>query len=302
MSEENRDSKIHFNYEKAFSRNIGWVTTEEQQILRGKKVAIAGMGGVGGHHAVNLARLGVGSFHLADFDEFEVHNMNRQSGCDMSTLGQRKLTVMSERVHAINPETKISVFPEGVNANNVEAFLKNVDIYVDGLDAFVLDVRRDVFQACYERGIPAITVAPVGMGAALMNFLPKKMSFEKYFGFDDSQTEAQRIFRFICGMTPSFIHMKSLVVRQRFDLSNKSAPSTSMGCYLAAGVAGTEVLKILLNRRPVACAPSGLHFDSYSYCLRKTWMPFGGANPIFNFKVKLLEYLGRRGASLPKKD
>ena len=301
MPEESCERKMAFNYERAFSRNIGWATIEEQQLLRGKKVAIAGMGGVGGHHAVNLARLGVGSFHLADFDEFEVHNMNRQSGCDMSTLGQRKLSVMSDRVLAINPEAKISAFPEGVNAKNIDAFLKDVDIYVDGLDAFVLDVRRAVFQGCHERGIPAITVAPVGMGAALMNFMPKKMSFEKYFGFDDSQTDVQRIFRFICGMTPSFIHMKSLVVRQRFDLSNKSAPSTSMGCYLAAGVAGTEVLKILLDRGPVICAPRGLHFDSYSYCTRRTWMPFGGSNPIFNFKVKLLEYLSQKGPASQKK-
>lgn len=296
MQEEKREQKKDFDYDRAFSRNIGWTTIEEQQLLRGKKVAIAGMGGVGGHHAVNLARLGVGSFHLADFDEFEVHNMNRQSGCDMSTLGQRKLSVMSERVLAINPEAKIRTFPDGVNSENLEAFLKDVDIYVDGLDAFVLEVRRRVFQGCYERGIPAITVAPVGMGAALMNFMPGKMSFEKYFGFDDSQTEVQKLFRFICGITPSFIHIKSLVIRKRFDLSNKAAPSTSMGCYLAAGVAGTEVLKIILNRGPVICAPRGLHFDSYSYCLRKTWMPFGGSNPIFDLKVKLLEYLSQRGS------
>ena len=47
-----------FNYDKAFSRNIGWVTEEEQQALRGKKVAIAGAGGVGGVHLLTLARLG----------------------------------------------------------------------------------------------------------------------------------------------------------------------------------------------------------------------------------------------------
>ena len=51
-----------FNYEKAFSRNIGWITKEEQQVLRGKKVAIAGAGGVGGVHLLTLARLGVGNF------------------------------------------------------------------------------------------------------------------------------------------------------------------------------------------------------------------------------------------------
>jgi molybdopterin/thiamine biosynthesis adenylyltransferase len=269
MPNKEVESKPEFNYERAFSRNIGWTTVEEQEILRHKTVAIAGMGGVGGHHAVNLARLGVANFHLADFDDFEVHNMNRQSGCDMLTLGQEKLSVMTARVLAINPEAKILPFPKGITPENLNSFLDGVDVYVDGLDAFVLDVRRSVFQRCHERGIPAVTVGPIGMGAALMNFMPGHMSFEEYFGFNASQSEIQKLFRFICGLTPSFIHLKSLVIRHRFDLSNKAAPSTSMGCYLAAGVAGTEVLKILLHRGPVIAAPHGLHFDSYTYRLRK---------------------------------
>ena len=47
-----------FSYDEAFSRNIGWVTEAEQQALRGKRVAIAGLGGVGGVHFLTLARLG----------------------------------------------------------------------------------------------------------------------------------------------------------------------------------------------------------------------------------------------------
>src|SRR3954467_6277338 len=55
-----------FDYDEAFSRNIGWVTEWEQQILRTKRVAIAGMGGVGGLHLLTLARLGIGAFHISD--------------------------------------------------------------------------------------------------------------------------------------------------------------------------------------------------------------------------------------------
>ena len=46
-----------FDYDTAFSRNLGWVTEAEQGLLRGKRVAIAGMGGVGGVHLLTLARL-----------------------------------------------------------------------------------------------------------------------------------------------------------------------------------------------------------------------------------------------------
>ena len=59
-----------FSYTGAFARNLGWVTPAEQLQLRRKRVAIAGMGGVGGVHLLTLTRLGVGAFHVADFDRF----------------------------------------------------------------------------------------------------------------------------------------------------------------------------------------------------------------------------------------
>ena len=67
----------------AFSRNIGWVTEAEQTSLRQARVAIAGLGGVGGAHLLTLARLGVGRFNISDFDRFEQHNYNRQVGAVM---------------------------------------------------------------------------------------------------------------------------------------------------------------------------------------------------------------------------
>lgn len=82
LSEESRPE---FNYEEAFSRNLGWITEREREILRHKTVAIAGMGGVGGAHALTLARLGICHFHISDMDHFELANFNRQAGAFMST-------------------------------------------------------------------------------------------------------------------------------------------------------------------------------------------------------------------------
>ena len=69
-----------FSYHHAFARNLGWVTPAEQSLLKEKRVAIAGLGGVGGFHLLTLARLGVGAFHIADFDTFDITNFNRQIG------------------------------------------------------------------------------------------------------------------------------------------------------------------------------------------------------------------------------
>ena len=131
-----------FDYDRAFSRNIGWVTRDEQQRLRRARVAVAGLGGVGGLHVLALSRLGVANFNIADFDEFDVHNMNRQAAAFMSTMGRPKLDVVAEMARDINPESDIRRFPQVVTDANLDEFLKDVDVYVDSLDFFVLEASE----------------------------------------------------------------------------------------------------------------------------------------------------------------
>jgi sulfur-carrier protein adenylyltransferase/sulfurtransferase len=155
-----------FSYSAAFARNIGWVTPEEQAVLRRKRVALAGMGGVGGSHLLTLARLGVGAFNIADFDVFDIANFNRQVGATVSSIGKPKVDVLAAMARDINPELDIRVFPRGVDAANLPDFLDGVDLYVDGLDFFAFAARQATFAACWNFGIPAITAAPLGMGTA----------------------------------------------------------------------------------------------------------------------------------------
>ncbi len=285
-----------FSYLQAFDRNIGWVTSAEQQVLRGKRVAIAGLGGVGGAHLLTLARLGIGAFNLADFDRFEIHNFNRQVGANVASIGRPKLDVMVEMALAINPELKIERFDEGLHVGSVERFLEGVDLYIDGLDFFVLDERQRVFNLCHERRIPAITAAPLGMGAALLVFMPGKMSFESYFGMGNA-SESEKAARFLVGLSPSMLQMGYLVDPSRVDLVARRGPSTPMACDLCAGIAATESLKILLGRGGVVAAPHGIHFDAYKHKLRRTWRPGGNANPL----QRVLLALTRRrfAAALP---
>lgn len=263
-----------FNYHEAFSRNLGWVTEQEQDCLRGSRVAIAGMGGVGGFHLLTLARMGVGAFNLADFDVYDLVNFNRQAGASLQTLGKPKLEVMASMASDINPELDLRLFPNGLDVSLLDDFLSDVDLYVDGLDFFALDIRQAVFAACAERGIPAITVAPLGMGAALLNFLPGKMTFEDYFGFGQ-KSQLEKAIRFFIGLAPARIQVGYLVDPSKIDLANQKGPSTVMGCMLSAGVAGTEALKILLGRGRTYSAPWGIHYDAFKNRLARTWRPGG---------------------------
>ena len=268
-----------FDYDTAFARNLGWVTPPEQRALREKCVAIAGLGGVGGSHLLTLARLGVGRFRLAEFDRFELVNFNRQAGASLSSLGRPKLDVMCEMARDINPDVELTLFADGVTDGNVEQFLDGADLFIDGLDFFAFEPRELVFARCAARGVPATTVAPLGMGAALLNFMPGRMRFADYFGLAKCRNDEKPL-RFLLGLAPAALHRRYLVDPSFVDLVAQRGPSTAMACQLCAGVAATEALKILLKRRRVVAAPRGIHFDAYRNLLVRTWQPWGYRGPV----------------------
>ncbi len=268
-----------FSYDVAFSRNIGWFTEAEQARLKNCRVAVGGLGGVGGSHALTLARLGIGSFTITDLDTFDWPNLNRQAGAFASTIGRPKLDAMAENLADINPEVKLHLMPKGINADNIDEFLAGADLYMDSLDIFSLVIRRKVFARCRELGIPAVTAAPMGMGTSYLAFDPAGMSFEDYFCLDGFAFEDQ-VLKFIVGVSPSMQQRHYLVDTRSVDLFSKKVPSTSIGIELAAGVACTNAIKLLLKRGDVLVAPRGLHFDAYRNKLIKTWRPFGNRNPI----------------------
>lgn len=269
----------HFGYDAAFSRNIGWVTEAEQAALRRKRIAIAGMGGVGGGHLLTLARLGVGAFNIADFDTFDIANFNRQAGALVSSLGRPKVDVLAEMARDINPECDLRVFPHGVSTANLEDFLSGVDLYVDALDFFAFEARRAVFAACHRRGIPAVTAAPLGIGAAVLIFLPGRMSFEEYFRLEGCDEEEMAM-RFLLGLSPAMLQLGYLADPSKVDLAERRGPSTIAACQICAGVTATEALKILLGRGGVRAAPHGYQFDAYRLRLARTWRPGGNSNPL----------------------
>lgn len=278
-----------FDYDIAFSRNIGWVSEEEQSILKKKRIAIAGMGGVGGGHLLSLVRLGIGNFHIADFDSFDLPNFNRQTGAMMSTLNQPKTRVLASMARDINPSINITSFDNGVTSENIDNFLKDVDLYVDGVDFFAFEARRTLFAACREKRIPAITAAPLGMGVAFLCFMPDSMSFEDYFCLDGCD-KPEMALRFLVGLAPAMLQRGYLVDLSRVNFIEQRGPSTVASCQLCSGVITVESLKILLQRGGVPVAPHGYQFDAYRNRYAKTWRPGGNRHPL----QKLALAIGRR--------
>jgi len=288
-----------FPYDVAFSRNLGLVTDWEQLALRAKRVAIAGMGGAGGAHLLTLARLGIGGFTIADFDQFEFANFNRQLGATVPTVGRDKAAVLEEMALAINPEIQIRRFDAGVTPETVDDFLRDVDLFVDGFDFFEIGMRQRVFARCAELGIPAVTAAPIGMGVAFIAFQPKGMSFERYFRLE-GRPEGEQYVRFLLGLTPRALHRRYLVDPTRVDLARRRGPSTVAACQLCAGVTAVAAVKLLLGRGDVLPAPYNHQFDPYRGRFALTRLAFGNAGPVQRLKIAIGRRLYRRlGSAAP---
>lgn len=278
----------NWNYNDAFSRNRGLISEKEQQILRNKKVAIPGLGGVGGLHLVTLARLGVGKFVIADPDVFECANSNRQYGASVHSNGRSKVAVMEEIAKDINPEIEITSIQGKVDTTNANDFLADCDVLVDGIDLYAIDARRHVFQQAAKMGIPALTAGPMGFSTCWLTFVPDGMSFDQYFDINDDMSYGRKVIAFLMGLCPKMLPLKYMD-RTYANPEEGCAPSVSAGCQLAAGVMAAEVVKALLNRGPVMPAPYYKIFDAYLAKFACKKLHFGNRHPFQVAKRMWLE-------------
>ncbi|MBY0413890.1 MAG: ThiF family adenylyltransferase [Bdellovibrionales bacterium] len=285
--ENNRLS--NFDYDLAFSRNLGWLTPEDQKLLSNKRIAIPGLGGVGGHHFQNLVRLGFQKFNLADPDIYELQNFNRQGNATIPNLGKKKLDAVREWGLSVNPNIEFKLFYEGVHLKNYEEFLEGVDLIVDGLDLFAMNERIELYELAHKKGIPVITAGPFGMGTSIMGFHPKKMSFNEYFDLDHKGlTTEGKIIRFLAGVTPSMMHQKYLRSPSHVDLFERRLPSLNIGCLAAGAALGSMAIESLLDieNTNIRWAPKGFHVDFNLQRSVRFWRPWGNKNPLQKLKIK----------------
>lgn len=286
-----------WSYDEAFKRNLGLISPQEQQRLRNSRVAIVGMGGVGGVDLVTLARLGVGRFTIADPDVFEISNTNRQYGARQSMAGRLKADVMAEIVRDINPEADIRVVREPIRPQNAHEFLDDADVLVDAIDAFEIDVRRLLFRIAAERGIYALGAGPVGFSTVWVIIDPNGLTFDQYFNLSDSLDPMEKFIRYVVGMAPKATQ-RGYMDLAYVDFENHRGPSAALACQLAAGVVAAEVLKIVLGRGRVYPAPYFHQFDAYLGRFVRRRLPGGNRHPLQRLKCWwLARYLRQQTTS-----
>ena len=285
-------------FDEAFSRNIGLFTPQEQKKLAGAKIGIPGMGGVGGVHFMTMVRTGIGKFHLSDFDVYEPANVNRQFGARVPDFGRSKMEVMREEALSVNPFLEITEFPDGINQNNVDAFLEGVDVVLDSLDFFAFDARRLLFNRARKKGVHVITAGPLGFSSAMLIFAPDKgMGFDEYFNIVKGMKPEEQYLAFALGLAPRATQFKYMDT-SKVSLKSRKGPSLNIACQLCSAMAGTEVVRILLNKGGIKAVPYYFQFDPYAqkYCKGKLVM--GNKNPLQRLKSAIVKHMLSKNATI----
>ncbi|MDD6212436.1 MAG: tRNA threonylcarbamoyladenosine dehydratase [Clostridiales bacterium] len=147
--------------ETAFSRTERLLGTENMKRLSEARVAVFGIGGVGGHVVEALARSGVGALDLIDNDTVSLSNLNRQIIATRKTLGQYKVDAARERILDINPDVKVRTCRTFYMPETAEEFdFSQYDYVVDAIDTVTGKIQLIVqANAC---GVPVISSMGAG--------------------------------------------------------------------------------------------------------------------------------------------
>jgi molybdopterin/thiamine biosynthesis adenylyltransferase len=167
-----------------FARNDGVYSAAEQLRIKGAKVAVIGLGCIGGIVAQSLARIGVQHLTLVDNDEFEPENINRQPYATFNTIGQSKAYVTEKELKKINPRIVLCTVPKGLTMENCDNLLRNADIVVQCVDDVA--TRILIHRKAREHKIPAVTMSgqPPHRGF-VSTFLADGPVYEELMGLGD---------------------------------------------------------------------------------------------------------------------
>lgn len=144
-----------------FSRTQLLLGEEAMNILSRSRVAVFGIGGVGGYAAEALARSGVGAFVLIDNDCVSLTNINRQIIATQKTVGRYKVDVMKERIHEINPEAEVEVRKCFYLPENAHEFdFSEYSYVIDAVD--IVTAKLEIIVQAQKCGVPVISCMGAG--------------------------------------------------------------------------------------------------------------------------------------------
>lgn len=267
-------------------RNMGFWNEATQQAILDTKIGIAGNGGTGNALGMELARIGVQDFSIADPEVFDDVNSNRVMGARVDTIGRNKAEVLAEDILSINPDAKIRVYRDGIDSDNVDEFIHDRDAVLNGLELKNPELAVMLWRAAISRkigsrsvGVPVIDVEYIAHAGQGTVFNPNgPLSYEKFLGIKDgdrmpladiaalygeggAQISPSRYLAYL----PAYGDLDTLKALQE----GSPLPSNMIGAGVASQIGAAEVVKLARVRvgekglRPTY-APNVRWYDAYT--------------------------------------
>lgn len=148
------------------------VGVEGQQRLRGSRVLIVGLGGLGSPVAMYLAAAGVGHLVLVDDDQVDLTNLQRQIVHRTADIGRTKVESAADALRALNPEVRLTTIAERLQGAALDEQVEAADAVVDACDNFA--TRFVVNSACVRAGTPLVSGAAIRMEGQVAVFRPDR--------------------------------------------------------------------------------------------------------------------------------
>jgi|WetSurMetagenome_2_1015567.scaffolds.fasta_scaffold36347_2 molybdopterin/thiamine biosynthesis adenylyltransferase len=254
---------LNDRYKACFERNIGLFSLEEQEKIQNSRIAIAGLGGVGGLAAERLMRLGVGSLRITDPGRFEASNINRQFGATVDNLGQYKAEIVYGQIKDINPLARIEYDKQGITRGGMSSFLQDCQVVIDAMDFGMFEESILLQKTAKQMGIFYLFTAAIGFGAISVVFGPGGMTLEEYDRVPSESSRSQGVkisvpIDRILPIVPEYVHDRKLladIIAGRIPV-----PTSSIGAGLAAIQAASEAINIIIGR-DIPLAPSYTYND-----------------------------------------
>lgn len=156
-----------------------------QQKIRRARVCVLGLGGLGSPTVQKLVAMGVGYLRIVDRDVVSRSDLHRQTLYDVDSLGIPKVEVAGKKLCRLNPDVDLDPIPASLNSRNVDTFLKDIDVVVDGFDR--IGPRYIVNRACQKLKIPYIFGSAIEYYGNVSSIIPRKTACLECFypGLED---------------------------------------------------------------------------------------------------------------------
>jgi molybdopterin/thiamine biosynthesis adenylyltransferase len=222
---------------------------------------------------LELARLGVQRFDIADPEPFEDVNSNRVMGVRKGTIGQNKAEVFMEDLYSINEQADVRIYTDGVTRNNLSEFMHRADMVLDATELSMPELGTMICREARRIGVPVINVEYVGHAGQGTSFDPNsRVTFELLMGIKGGESapldevacqtiDPSRYLAYV----PPYGDIKTLIAIR----NGAPLPSNVIGAGQATQIAVAEAVKHIRRRvgergLPPTIAPAVRWYDAYT--------------------------------------